>query len=128
MDKHNVGDYLEYVGATLPAVGSGWRKMKCPFHGDKHASAAINYDENRFKCFGCEVKGDVYDLIMYKEGGKYSEAIKFAENISLPSSGGVRKAHSSSRGVSFNPSSLGRRSEKVSSWDSERRSSRSREL
>ena len=128
MDKHNVADYLEYVGATLPAVGSGWRKMKCPFHGDKHASAAINYDENRFKCFGCEAKGDVYDLIMYKEGGKYIEAIKFAENISLPSSGGVRKAHSSSRGVSFNSSSLGRRSEKVSSWDSERRSSRSREL
>ena len=128
MDKHNVGDYLEYVGATLPAVGSGWRKMKCPFHGDKHASAAINYDENRFKCFGCEAKGDVYDLIMYREGGKYIEAIKFAESISLPSSGGIRKAHSSSRGISFNPSSLGRRSEKVSSWDSERRSSRSREL
>jgi len=128
MDKHNVADYLEYVGATLPAVGSGWRKMKCPFHGDKHASAAINYDENRFKCFGCEAKGDVYDLIMYREGGKYIEAIKFAENISLPSSGGVRKAHSSSRGVSFNSSSLGRRGEKVSSWDSERRSSRSREL
>ena len=128
MDKHDVAAYLEHIGATLPAVGHGWRKMRCPFHGDKHASAAINYDENRFKCFGCEAKGDVYDLIMYREGGKYIEAIKFAENISLPSSGGVRKAHSSSRGVSFNPSSLGRRSEKVSSWDSERRSSRSREL
>ena len=112
MDKHNVADYLEYVGAILPAVGSGWRKMKCPFHGDKHASAAIHYDENRFKCFGCEVKGDVYDLIMYKEGGKYSEAIKFAESISLAGSRPVRKTSAFSRGISFNPSSLGRRGQK----------------
>jgi len=118
MDKHDVAAYLEHIGATLPAVGHGWRKMRCPFHGDKHASAAINYDENRFKCFGCEVKGDVYDLIMYREGGKYIEAIKFAENISLPSSGGVRKASSSSRRVSFNPTSLGRRGKEISSRDS----------
>jgi hypothetical protein len=118
MDKHDVAAYLEHIGATLPAVGHGWRKMRCPFHGDKHASAAINYDENRFKCFGCEVKGDVYDLIIYKQGGSYSEALKFAENLSLPGSGGIRKASSSSRRVSFNPTSLGRRGKEISSRDS----------
>jgi len=111
MEKHSVSAYLEHVGATLPAVGSGWRKMKCPFHGDKHASSAINYDENRFKCFGCEAQGDVYDLIIYRQGGNYSEAVKFAESISLPSGGGIRKASTPSRRVSFNPSSLGRRSQ-----------------
>ncbi len=118
MDKHDVAAYLEHIGATLPAVGHGWRKMRCPFHGDKHASAAINYDENRFKCFGCEVKGDVYDLIIYRQGGSYSEALKFAENLSLPGSRGIRKASSSSRRVSFNPTSLGRRGKEISSRDS----------
>jgi len=112
MDKHDVAAYLTYIGATLPAVGHGWRKMKCPFHGDKHASAAINYDENRFKCFGCEASGDVYDLIMYKEGGNYIEAIKFAESISLAGNRPVRKTSAPSRRISFNPTSLGRRSQK----------------
>ena len=118
MDKHSVAAYLEHIGATLPAVGHGWRKMKCPYHSDKHASAAINYDENRFKCFGCEVQGDVYDLIKHRQGGSYSEALKFAENISLPSSGGIRKAFKSSSRVSFNPTSLGRRGNEISSRDS----------
>lgn len=112
MDKHDISAYLEHVGATLPAVGHGWRKMKCPFHGDKHASAAINYDENRFKCFGCQVQGDVYDLIIHKEGGNYIEAIKFAESISLAGNRTIRKASTSSGRVSFNPTSLGRRSQK----------------
>ncbi len=31
MDKHDVAAYLEHIGATLPAVGHGWRKMRCPF-------------------------------------------------------------------------------------------------
>lgn len=118
MDKHDVAAYLTYIGATLPAVGHGWRKMRCPFHGDKHASAAINYDENRFKCFGCEAKGDVYDLIIYRQGGSYSEALKFAENLSLPGNGGIRKASTFSRRVSFNPQNLGRRGKEISSRDS----------
>lgn len=128
MDKHDIAVYLQHIGATLPSMGHGWRKMRCPFHDDKHASAAINYEENRFKCFGCEAQGDIYDLIMYRQGGSYSEAIKFAENISLPSSRGIRKASAPSRRVSFKPSSLGRRGEKVSFRDSERGSSRTREL
>ena len=112
MNKHDISAYLMHVGATLPAVGHGWRKMKCPFHDDKHASAAINYDDNRFKCFGCEVAGDVYDLIIYKEGGNYIEAIKFAESISLAGNRPVRKGPASSGRISFDSTSIGRRGQK----------------
>ncbi len=59
-----------------------------------------------------EASGDVYDLIMYRQGGNYIEAIKFAESISLAGSRPVRKTSASSRGISFNPSSLGRRGQK----------------
>ena len=93
MDKHSIEDYLLYVGATLPARGSGWRKIRCPFHGDKHASAGINFDEGRFKCHGCGVGGDVYDLIMYREGGNYREAVKFAETISPTGNDRIRSTH-----------------------------------
>ena len=126
--KHSIAEYLSYLGAALPQQGHGWRKIKCPFHQDSHASAGINFDEQRFKCHGCGVSGDVYDLIMEREGGTYIEAIKFAESISLAGNRTIRSTHSSGGTVPFKPSSLGRRSEKVSSGDSEGRSSRTREL
>lgn len=99
-EKHNIADYLQYVGASLPAKGYGWRKIKCPFHEDGHASAGVNFDENRFKCHGCGVAGDTYDLIMYKEGGNYNEALKFAEAISPTGNAGVRQAHTSGERLS----------------------------
>jgi hypothetical protein len=128
MDKHDIAAYLQYIGATMPAVGHGWRKMRCPFHGDKHASAAVNYEENKFKCFGCEVSGDIYDLIMYKQGGNYREAVQFAEGITPTGNGGIRQTYSHGSRVSSKPTSIGRRSTQVSSRDSEGRSSRARTI
>jgi hypothetical protein len=125
MEKHSIADYLQYIGASVPAVGYGWRKIKCPFHDDGHASAGINFDENRFKCHGCGVGGDVYDLIMYKEGGNYSEALKFAEAISPTGNTAVRKSHTPGSRLPSNSGSIGRRGSTVSSRSSEGRSSRS---
>jgi hypothetical protein len=124
MDKHSIAAYLEYLGASLPSVGHGWRKIKCPFHDDGHASAGINFDDQRFKCHGCGVGGDVYDLIMYKEGGNYREAVQFAEAISPTGNTRVHKKHTPSSGLSSNTGSIGRRSATVSSWSSKGRSSR----
>lgn len=124
-DKHDIAAYLDYIGAAVPAKGYGWRKIKCPFHLDTHASAGVNFDENKFKCHACGVGGDIYDLIMHKEGGNYSEALEFAEAISPTGNGAVRKQHSSSRPVSTDTRSLGRRGQSLSSGRSERRSSRS---
>ena len=123
--KHSIADYLRYVGAAVPAEGHGWRKIKCPFHADSHASAGINFEENRFKCHGCGVGGDVYDLIMHREGGNYSEAVKFAQTISLAGDAPIRKSDSSSSRVSSNTQSIGRRGATLSSWSGKGRSSRS---
>ncbi|NBR23821.1 MAG: hypothetical protein EBU08_08650 [Micrococcales bacterium] len=122
--KHSIADYLRFIGATVPPEGSGWRKIKCPFHNDSHASAGINFDENRFKCHGCGVGGDVYDLIIQKEGGTYREAIKFAQAISLAGDSPVRKPDTFSSRVSSNPQSLGRRGATLSFGSSKGRSSR----
>jgi hypothetical protein len=128
MNKHSIAAYLEYVGATLPAHGSGWRKIKCPFHPDRHASAGVNFDEERFKCHGCGVGGDVYDLIMYKEGVSYSEAVKFAETISPTGNTRVRSEPSLGRRVSGNQRAVGRRSETVSPGSSGYSITQSRKL
>jgi DNA primase len=123
--KHSIADYLRYIGATVPAEGHGWRKIKCPFHDDSNASAGINFEENRFKCHGCGVGGDVYDLIIEKQGGTYREAIKFAQTISLAGDEQVRKSNTYSSRVSSNTQSLGRRGSALSSGSSKGRSSRS---
>ena len=115
MDKHNVADYLNYIGASLPAEGHGWRKMKCPFHDDRTASSAINYEANRFKCHGCGVAGDIYDLIRHQKGGTLSEAIEFAQTISTTGNPTVRFSNRGGKKLSTNPSSLGRRGTNISS-------------
>ena len=111
MEKHKVEDYLAYLNASLPSRGSGWRKMRCPFHDDKHASAAFNYDENKFKCHACSAGGDIYNLIIYKEGGNYREAVKFAESISTTGDRTIRKTYNSSGGISTQSAPIGRRSQ-----------------
>ena len=124
-EKHSVADYLHYIGAAVPSEGHGWRKIKCPFHNDSHASAGINFEDNKFKCHACGVGGDVYDLIMHKEGGTYREAIEFAQTISLAGDSPVRKSDTFSSRLSSNSQSLGRRGAAISFGSSKGRSSRS---
>ena len=99
----------------VPNEGHGWRKMRCPWHEDRNASAAVNFSLNRFKCHGCGVGGDTYDLIQLDRGGTLSEAIEFAETISSASHSGLRLADRPGRNVSRVSGSIGRRGTHVSS-------------
>jgi DNA primase len=114
MDKPSIEEYLNYIGAAVPAMGSGWRKMKCPFHDDSHASAAVNYDKNAFICHGCGVKGDTYSLIMYKEGGDYREAIKFAASVLTTGNTEICQQNRNGKGLSRKSQSIGRRGKHIS--------------
>lgn len=124
MEKPSVEDYLHHIGAEVPARGSGWRKMKCCFHIDTHASAAINFDKNAFVCHGCGVKGDTYSLIMQREGMNFSEAKQFAEKFSTSSNTEVRSGDRGRGRVSVKPSTLGRRGKHLSSGGGRRPASR----
>jgi DNA primase len=64
--KRNI-DITEVLAAVSTAgdeyrLGAGWRSVRCPFHNDKLASAAVNSEAGRFKCHGCDVSGDIIDL------------------------------------------------------------------
>ena len=125
MEKPSIEEYLNYIGAEIPARGSGWRKMKCCFNIDSHASAAVNYDKNAFVCHGCGVKGDVYSLIMYKEGGDFREAVNFAASVLTTSNTEIRGKDRTSKRVSIKPSTLGRRGKHISLGSGRRPTSRS---
>jgi hypothetical protein len=128
MEKPSIEEYLSYLGADIPARGSGWRKMKCCFHLDSHASAAVNYDKNAFVCHGCGVKGDTYSLIMEKEGMNFSEAKQFAEKFSTASNSEIRGGNRQRERISIKPSSLGRRGKSISPGGGRRPASRSRAI
>lgn len=111
MDKHSIEDVLRHYGASIPFNKNGWVKMKCCFHDDTHASATVNFTDNAFKCFACDVQGDVYDIIMEREGLSFVKAVKFAEGISSKSGANVRSGSSSgSRLSSKSRTNIGRRS------------------
>ena len=98
-ENPNITAILEHYGATVP-TRSGWAKMKCPFHNDSHASAAVNLQENLFKCHGCQYKGSGFKIIMDKEGVSFREAISIAEGILNQSGQVLSRSVGRGRGVS----------------------------
>ena len=74
----SIADVLRHYGATKIPEGAGWRPMRCPFHGDAHASARVNVELGAFKCHGCLMSGDALKLISLNENIKRGEAIGFA--------------------------------------------------
>jgi DNA primase len=59
----------------------------CPFHSEKTPSFTVDEDKQLFHCFGCNIGGDLFTLVMEKENLSFPEALRFlAEkyNIALP--------------------------------------------
>ena len=88
--KHDIGKVLEHYGLEIPHGRRGWVTVRCAFHGDRVKSARLNLDNGGFRCFGCDMAGDVYSLIMKKEGVGYGEAKQIAERITGESNGELR--------------------------------------
>jgi DNA primase len=124
LEKPSIEEYLNYIGAATPAKGSGWRKMKCPFHDDSHASAAVNYDKNAFICHGCGIKGDTFSLIMDRERINYREAVQFAASVLTSGNTEVRQQDRTRARLSVKPSTLGRRGKNISLGSGRRPTSR----
>lgn len=54
------------------------KKVKCPYHGERNASAVVNTDTQRFHCFVCDVSGDAFDLIQAYENCDLPTAMQIA--------------------------------------------------
>ena len=89
--KHDIVKVLEHYGFVVPSNRGGWQSVRCAFHNDHVKSARLNIDNGGFRCFACDMAGDVYSLIMKREGVNYGEAIKIAEGITGESNGELRR-------------------------------------
>lgn len=63
--------------------GSGWsHKCNCPFpdHNDDSPSFYINFNINKFNCFGCSKKGGPVQFIAYLENKSIKEVLEQINN------------------------------------------------
>ena len=98
--KHDIVKVLEHYGFTVQTNRGGWVSVRCVFHNDHVKSARLNIDLGGFRCFACDMAGDVYSIIMKREGVNYGEALKIAERITGEGNGELRRKPKRSTPVS----------------------------
>ncbi len=59
-------DAVQQYGVQLRRVGRTWQGL-CPFHAEKSPSFNVNEQTGRYKCFGCDVGGDVIAFVRETE-------------------------------------------------------------
>lgn len=76
--EHPLSAYLPARGIDMKKNGREW-KCACPLHQDKTASFTVyqgRKGHQLFKCFGCDVHGDVVDFVRAYDGVEFSEACR----------------------------------------------------
>lgn len=71
---------FDHYDITWPN-GAGNRKVLCPVHDDRNASASVNTSTGLWTCFTCGAGGDAYSLIEIKEGVSFHDATRIAQEI-----------------------------------------------
>lgn len=73
-----VGGYLE-----LRRQGRGY-VAHCPWHDDRRPSLQVNPDRQTWRCWVCNLGGDVFSFVMQREGVTFAEALHMlAERIGI---------------------------------------------
>lgn len=71
-DEHSLVDVLGRVGVDPPRGWDGHSDFMiccpCPDHVDSTPSCVVHPQTDRFHCFGCQVSGDVLELVVRIEG------------------------------------------------------------
>ena len=65
-----IGDYVH-----LRREGRGYKGL-CPWHDDSRPSLQVNPERQSFKCFVCNIGGDVFSFVMKQENVEFREALE----------------------------------------------------
>ena len=74
-ERLDLEDFLQHKGFNWSKSGS-ISKTLCMFHDEKTPSFTLSRDKKRFKCFGCNQSGDVFDFLMSYEKLTFTDSIK----------------------------------------------------
>ncbi|MFK8115291.1 MAG: DNA primase [Rubripirellula sp.] len=89
-------DIVDVIGATLELHPRGRDFLaRCPWHNDKRPSLTVNQERQTWKCWPCDVGGDVFSFVMRRDGVEFPVALRtLAElaGIEVPEFGRAKKA------------------------------------
>lgn len=70
-------DIVELVGKHLELRRAGRNYFgRCPWHDDRKPSLQVNADRQTWKCWVCDIGGDVFSFVMKREGCEFREALQ----------------------------------------------------
>ena len=79
-------DIVDIVGGHLQLRREGRLfKAHCPWHEDTRPSLQVNPERQSWKCWVCDIGGDVFDFVMRREGLEFRQAYEMlAERAGIP--------------------------------------------
>jgi DNA primase len=84
--SNNIESVIRDYIPDLKRVGNNW-KACCIFHNEKTPSFIVSPEKGIFRCFGCNVSGDVFKFVMLADNISWIEAVKKLANkanITIP--------------------------------------------
>ncbi len=63
----DMDDLLEHYGSSIDNTGRPDGKALCIFHDESTPSLSVEREKKLIHCFGCEVEGDAFEVVMAKE-------------------------------------------------------------
>ncbi|MEN1680065.1 MAG: DNA primase [Planctomycetota bacterium] len=70
-------DIVDLVGSYLPLQRQGRNFVGlCPWHDDTRPSMQVNPERQTFKCWVCDIGGDVFSFLMRIDGLEFREALE----------------------------------------------------
>lgn len=70
-------DIVDLVGKYIQLRRQGRNYVGlCPWHDDTKPSLQVNPERQSFKCWVCDIGGDVFSFIMHMEGVEFREALE----------------------------------------------------
>jgi DNA primase len=87
-------DIVDLVGGYIPLRRQGRNFVGiCPWHDDSRPSLQVNPDRGSWKCWVCNIGGDIFSFVMQREGVDFPAALEMLADragVTLPSRGGMK--------------------------------------
>lgn len=70
-------DIVDLVGGTIDLRRQGRNFVGlCPWHNDSRPSLQVNPERQTWKCWVCDIGGDIFNFVMKREGCEFVEALR----------------------------------------------------
>ena len=70
-------DIVDVIGATLELHPAGRNlAARCPWHNDRRPSLTVNRQRQTWKCWPCDIGGDVFSFVMRRDGIDFPAALR----------------------------------------------------